>query len=92
MLVKLATAALGLITKGRDRGAVFGFGTCSWTCKRAGLWRHQRSMRLHSRSAVLPEILRTRAKGRRCRLRANKFSLRHCQRQLPRTISKLLPY
>lgn len=62
-----------MIRRGRDRGAVF----CLWYLQlglqEAAPWRHQCSRRPHIGRARQPDIVRTRAMGRRCRLRASKF-------------------
>lgn len=72
----------------------FGSGTCSSVCKRQRRGATNVAGVSTSSGAGQPEILRTRAKGRRCRLRASEFfavTVSACQRQQPRTISRLLP-
>lgn len=72
----------------------FGFGTCSSACKRQHRGATNVAGVSTSRCAGLPEILRTRAKGRRCRLRASEFfccDSVSVSAAVPRTISKLLP-
>jgi len=55
----------------------FGSGTCSSVCKRQRRGATNVAGVSTSSGAGQPEILRTRAKGRRCRLRASEFFCRY---------------